>query len=49
MKTPYKEPREYIPEDIRKELKIGEYAEDNKKEKEPKKKDELKDIIKGKK
>lgn len=34
MKAKYTEPTDYIPEDIRKKLKIGEYAEPDKEEKE---------------
>ena len=37
-KVAYSEPAEYIPKSIRKELKIGEYAEKAEKKTEPKKK-----------
>ena len=43
----YSEPIGFFPESVRKKNKIGEYAEEEKKD--DKKKDELKDIIKGKK
>ena len=49
-KAKYTEPTDYIPKEIRKELKIGEFAEEEKKEPE-KKKDlnkEIRDFVKGK-
>ncbi|MCR5212184.1 MAG: hypothetical protein K6C41_06500 [Lachnospiraceae bacterium] len=37
-KTTYSEPADYIPKDIREKLKLGEFNDDNKPEKEAKKK-----------
>ena len=52
MKTKYTEPSEYIPKEIRKKLKLGEFAED-KEEKKPENERELnkafRDYVNGKK
>ena len=47
----YTEPNDYIPKDIRKELKIGEFAEDEKKTKKERtiSNEEFKNYVDGKK
>ena len=50
-KTKYTEPTEYIPKEIRKELKIGEFAEDKEKKTDNKRdlNKEFRDYVNGKK
>lgn len=46
-KFPYVEPLNYIPEEIRKKAKVGEYAEDANEEQRAN--DQIRDFVKGKK
>lgn len=48
MKKAYKEPEEFIPEDIRKEFKLGEYAEEENEEEKREVNKTIRDYVKGK-
>lgn len=48
MRKAYKEPEEFIPEDIRKEFKLGEYAEEENEEEKRELNKTIRDYVKGK-
>lgn len=48
MRKAYKEPEEFIPEDIRKEFKLGEYAEEENEEEKREVNKTIRDYVKGK-